>query len=259
MTGAGSGLGRELALAYAREGAEVLLCDVNQARAEETLALMPGSGHAVHVFDVSDPGAWQAMKQTIESRGRGIDVLFNNAGIASGGKIADIPDQEWARVMKINLDGVFFASRAIAPLMVQQRRGHILATASLAGFVGSPELGAYGVSKAAVIALSEILRQEMSVHGVRVSVVCPSFFKTNLLESLEISHDRVGKFAARQMARGELNATDVASYVLRQAERGQFLILPHAEARRVHWLKRLFPNWLARRVRQHFEMAEKAA
>lgn len=249
VTGGGSGLGRELCRALAARGQAVVVADRDLDRAGETLGLLAGAGHRVEALDVADDSSWQALKSRLDGQGIGVSLLANNAGVASGGEMAQVSRAEWDRVIAINLTGVYLGVAAFAPAMAAAGRGRILNVASFAGIAGSPLLGAYGVSKAGVISLSESLRVEMRVRGVSVHVLCPSFFQTNLLESAGAGTDpRVVGFARRQMQKGPLSAASVAQYTLAQMDRGRFMILPHAEARRYWWLKRLFPELCFRQL-----------
>lgn len=243
VTGGGSGLGRELCVALAARGQTVVVADRDLGRAAETVALLAGSGHRAEVLDVAEADSWAALKARLDGQGIRIGWLANNAGVASGGEMAQVAKAEWDRVLAINLTGVYLGVATFANDMAAAGGGSILNVASFAGIAGSPLLGAYGVSKAGVIALSESLRVEMATRGVSVHVLCPSFFQTNLLQSAGAGTDpRVVGFAQRQMQKGQLSAAEVAAYTLTQMDRGRFLILPHADARRYWWLKRLLPE-----------------
>lgn len=249
VTGGGSGLGREFCRELAVRGIRVVIADRDLARATETLALLGGDGHHAEALDVAEAGSWAALKARLDERGVSVSLLVNNAGVASGGEMAQVSPVEWDRVLAINLTGVYLGVATFAPAMAAAGRGRILNVASFAGLAGSPLLGAYGVSKAGVIALSESLRVEMAARDVAVHVLCPSFFQTNLLQSAGTGTDpRVLGFAQKQMQKGSLSAADVARYTLAQMDRGRFLILPHAEARRFWWLKRLFPELYFRQL-----------
>lgn len=249
VTGGGSGLGRELCLALAARGRSVVVADRDPSRAAETLGLLPGTGHRAEVLDVAEASSWAALKTRLNAQGIRVVWLANNAGVASGGEMAQVSKAEWDRVIAINLTGVYLGVASFAADMAAAGRGSILNVASFAGLAGAPLLGAYGVSKAGVIALSESLRVEMAASGVAVHVLCPSFFQTNLLQSAGAGTDpRVLGFAQRQMQKGAMSAADVAQYTLAQMERGRFLILPHAEARRYWWLKRLLPGFYFRQL-----------
>lgn len=253
ITGAGSGLGRALARSYAERGARVLVTDRDLERARTTVAELPGAGHEAAQLDVGSEAAMQTLREQLATRGMTVDILINNAGVASGGALSAIGAEEWRRVMNVNLDGVQRGIAAFVPDMIARRRGQVINIASLAGFAGAPLLGAYGVAKAGVIALSEILRAELAPYGIRVAVACPSFFPTALLESASSAvPPEVTAFAARAMRRGPLDAHAVAEYIVAAAESGRFLILPHREARVAHRLKRWFPEWYFRLLLRRF-------
>jgi NAD(P)-dependent dehydrogenase (short-subunit alcohol dehydrogenase family) len=243
ITGAGSGLGREMAMVYAQSGACVAVVDIVSERAEQTLAMLPGSGHKSYTTDVGDDASVLALRDAVLRDFGGVSVLINNAGIASAGKIAEVTPVEWQRVLNVNLTSVYRGVAAFVPTMEKAGRGCIINIASFAGIAAAPGLGAYGVTKAAVIALSEGLRAEVQPHGITVSVVCPSFFKTNLLESFR--GDGSAKFAntaSKLMERSVINAGDVARIVQTQAAAGRFMIFPHNEARTAWRFKRFFPE-----------------
>lgn len=249
VTGAGSGLGRELAIAYARRGDRVACVDLYADRAEETCRMLTGGGHMALVADVGSDAAMAALKAQVMGAWDGLDVLVNNAGIASGGEISGVSAAEWQRTMNINLMGVARGVREFVPMMQQQGRGLVINVASFAGLAGAPGLGAYGVAKAAVVALSEGLRAELHGAGIGVSVLCPSFFKTNLLQSVEGPEGLPLKhIAAKLMEQSPINAADVARYTIEHSERGQFLLLPHKDSRIRWWMKRHFPGLYFRQV-----------
>lgn len=256
ITGAGSGLGRELALAYAQRGERVACVDLYADRAEETRRMLSGGGHLALVADVGSDAAMAALKAQVMGAWEGLDVLVNNAGIASGGNLAEVSAAEWQRTMNVNLHGVARGVREFVPLMQAQRSGVVINVASFAGLAGAPGLGAYGVAKAAVVALSEGLRAEMHPYGVKVSVLCPSFFKTNLLqsvqgpESLPIKH-----IAARLMEQSPIDAAWVARYTIEESEGGRFLLLPHRDTRLRWWLKRHFPSIYFRQLLKYLGKA----
>lgn len=243
VTGAGSGLGRELALFYAHRGDRVACVDLHAERADETLRLLPGGGHQALVADVGSDAAMAALKAQVMGAWSGLDVLINNAGIACGGECARTSAAEWQRTININLMGVVRGVREFVPMMEAQGSGRIINVASFAGLAGAPGLGAYGVAKAGVVALSEGMRAELQPKGINVSVLCPNFFKTNLLQSYHGESDaQLKHVAARLMETSPINAADVARFAVEGSERGQFLLLPHRDTRWLWWLKRWMPG-----------------
>lgn len=241
ITGAGSGLGLALAHRYARSGARVACVDLVADRAEASAASLSGSGHLAHVADVGDDASMQALHDRIQREWGGIDVLINNAGIASVGPMVDTTMEEWRKIIDIDLLGVVRGCRLFLPAMLTARSGQIINTASFAGLAGAPGMMTYGVAKAAVVALSEQLRAETHHHGVRVSVICPAFFRTNLLETA-IASDKIKAKVLKLMDTSPDTLDGVADKVFAAAERGQFMIIP-TQREPMRWrMKRWFPN-----------------
>lgn len=248
ITGAGSGLGRELAINYAKRGARVAVVDLLVERAQETISVLSGHGHIAMEMNVSDPKDWQRLATQLKSEFGTVSVLINNAGIASSGEFLDTTDGEWDRVVAINLTSIQRGCKAILPLMLGARGGLIINTASFAGLAGAPETGVYGVTKAAVVAYSEILRAQMYARGLHVACLCPSFFKTNLLESFAPGHERMHKAVKALMERSALTASDVAEFAISRAEAGEFLLLPHKDSRSQWRAKRWMPEFYFKKM-----------
>jgi len=257
ITGAGSGLGREMAMIYAQRGDRVAVVDLYADRAEETRRLLVGGGHIALVADVGSDSAMTALRAQVIGAWEGVDVLVNNAGIASGGQIATVSMAEWQRTLNINLMGVVRGVREFVPLMQAQGHGRVLNIASFAGLAGAPGLGAYGVAKAAVVALSEGLRAELQPSGIHVSVLCPSFFKTNLLQSCSGPEgEQIKHVAAKLMDQSPIDAAFVARFTIDESERGRFLLLPHPDTRLRWRLKRFLPERYFREVLKYVAKAQ---
>lgn len=239
ITGAGSGLGLALAHRFARAGARVACVDLLGERAEAARAALPGDGHLALVADVGDDASMQALHDRIAAEWNGLDVLVNNAGIASGGPMTGTTMEEWRRILDIDLLGVVRGCRLFLPMMLAAKRGHVVNTASLAGLAAAPGIMSYGVAKAGVVALSEQLRAELHGSGVRVTVLCPAFFRTNLMETAIIDGD-AKRFAQKMMDRSRDTPDEIADRCFAAIERSDFLVLP---SRRTAWLWRL-KRWL---------------
>ena len=252
ITGAGSGIGQALAKRYAEAGCAVLCADIDVARAQETVALLHGTGHAAFQVDVGDDTSFDAFAAAVNARlaslGIGaLDVLVNNAGIASGGTMLDADMSEWRALFEIDLLSVVRGCRAFLPAMLAAGRGNIVSTASFAGLAGAPGIMTYGVAKAGVVTLSEQLRAEVAARGIRVSVACPSFFQTNLLQSFR-GTDRMRGFADSLMRSSADTLDSVADRYFEAAERGDFLILP-TRKESLRWrIKRWFPEYYFRKL-----------
>lgn len=260
ITGAGSGLGRAIALRFAAAGARLAVTDLEISAAQATLEgveKVGGSGFAA-ACDVRREEDFAALAQRVEREWGGLDVLVNNAGVATAGTVLDAPIEQWRWVLDINLLGCVRGCRALAPLMVAQGRGHIVNIASFAGIANPPALASYNAAKAAVISLSETLRFELAPHGVAVSVVCPSFFKTGLLESsrrqapaaLGNAAPQMERIVERLMEKAPLTAEDVAEAVYQAVRRRRFLVLPHTDERKRARLKRFAPELYFRVARK---------
>ncbi|SFM15988.1 SDR family oxidoreductase [Halopseudomonas yangmingensis] len=236
ITGAGSGLGRELALRYAREGARLALADINDRTGLEILALVEQAGGSgfVQRCDIRDFSQLAALAQRCSEQLGGVDVLINNAGVASGGFFADLSLEDWEWQISINLMGVVKACKAFVPMLLRQGKGQLINIASMAALLQPPGMSNYNVAKAGVVALSESLLAELKPQGISVSVVCPSFFRTNLLESWRGSDDGGKAQVARLFERSPISAADIADIIWRESQAGTFMILPH-EAGRESW------------------------
>ena len=247
ITGAGSGLGQALAQRYARTGGKVACVDIDAARAELTRASLPGDGHLALAANVASDDAMEQVHERIAREWGGLDVLVNNAGIATGGPMVETTMAEWRNVLDVNLLSVVRGCRLFLPGMIAAGRGHVVNTASFAGLAGAPSIMSYGVSKAAVVALSEQLRVELHGKGIRVSVLCPAFFRTNLLESWQ-GNPRLKAFADRMMETSPDTLDGVADRVFAAVERGDFLVLP-TRREPMRWrLKRWFPDTYFKQV-----------
>jgi NAD(P)-dependent dehydrogenase (short-subunit alcohol dehydrogenase family) len=184
VTGGARGLGRGIATAFARAGATVLICDVNEAgaaaAAREISAAGPGTVSAVRA-DVSHPADVTRVVQEALSRSGRLDHLVNNAGIVSIAPLLDTSPEDWDRVLDVNLKGVFLTTRAALPHLLGARAGSIVNIASQAGKRPNRYIAAYNASKAAVISLTRTAAVEAAPH-VRVNCVCPGFIDTELQE-----------------------------------------------------------------------------
>jgi NAD(P)-dependent dehydrogenase (short-subunit alcohol dehydrogenase family) len=244
ITGAGSGLGRALTLELAKRRARILVADINETGAEKTVRLAVQAGAEAHATrcDVSKSEEVMALLATADRTLGGVDLLVNNAGVAAGGPVGVIPLADWEWLMGINLWGVIYGCHTFVPRFKEQRGGHILNVASAAGILSAPLMAPYNVTKAGVIALSETLRAELDEEGISVTVLCPTFFRTNINVSARSHGDVDPSFVDRLMDRAKVQADGVARIAIDAVDAGRLYALPHQDGRFVWWFKRAAPE-----------------
>jgi NAD(P)-dependent dehydrogenase (short-subunit alcohol dehydrogenase family) len=242
ITGAASGLGRELALRWARTGARVALADINGERLAEVAREVTAAGGTalLQKCDVRLADDLDALVDACAQAWGGLDVFVNNAGVAGGGSFEKLTDEDWQWLLDINLMGVVRGARAATKQFRRQGSGHIVNIASMAGLLAPPGMSSYNVAKTGVVSLSETLHGELRPFGIRVTCVCPSFFRTNLMESLRTPDAGMRKSFDRLLDTSNITAADIAGMVFNAVARGDFLCLPHRKGRNAWWLKRAF-------------------
>lgn len=249
ITGGASGIGHALAVALAGRGDLVTVADIDAQRAD-SVAKELGSRHPGHVagagVDVQDAAAVAGLIQAVRDKHGRIDLVFNNVGVSVGGMAEEHTLEHWNRAIDVNLRGVVHGVHAAYPIMLEQGFGHIVNTASLAGLVPSPLKIAYTATKHAVVGLSLGLRAEGADRGVRVSVVCPGYVDTPLLDNVNAGLPQTahGPHARREATRlqGKLYPPDLlARDVLRGIDRNQAMIVAPSFARIAWWVFRYAP------------------
>jgi meso-butanediol dehydrogenase/(S,S)-butanediol dehydrogenase/diacetyl reductase len=182
VTGAGRGIGRATALELARLGADIAVAELDRATADRTASEVKGLGRRALVLptDVTSRAALAGMVDRAKGELGRIDILVNNAGIYRAAATLDVTEEHWDAVLDINAKAVFFASQAVLPTMIAQKRGSIVSLASMAGKIGSKTNLPYNASKAAVISITKSLALAHASDGVRVNCVCPGFVQTDM-------------------------------------------------------------------------------
>lgn len=182
VTGGGRGLGRAIALAYARAGADVAVASRTRRQIDEVADAIRALGRralAVEV-DVCDPRSVARMAQATRQEFGRIDILVNSAGVAGVERLSAMSDETWDVVIKTNLYGTFYCCREVVRMMIQRQAGSIINIASVAGVKGVPGFSAYGASKGGVIALTKVLALEVARDHVRVNAIAPGYFRTDM-------------------------------------------------------------------------------
>ncbi len=260
VTGAASGLGLALCKQLAGNGWTIGMADISATALEQKAAIIRqlGGTATTYVLDVADKHAYRTIADAFLKQYGGIDLLVNNAGVGDGGLVEEYSLENWDWLLGINLNGVIYGSSLFIPTMKAQGSGTIINIASAAAFTSLPRMGAYNVSKAAVLSLSETMSAELHSHGVRVSVVMPTFFKTHVMQH---SRGKEEDIAMSRLIFGTSIRTpeEIAAQVLTKAGKGQFHIVLNWDAKVMYRLKRYFPNlmlWLFRKGEQRKHIME---
>lgn len=234
ITGGASGLGLALARLVADRGDQVLVVDLADDRPDS----VPDSA-AYRRLDVRSQQDWDATLAHVKQTWGGLDLLVNNAGVATGGRIDVEAMADWERVLDINLLGVVRGCQTFTPMFKAQRSGHIVNTASLAGLVHGPGMSSYNAAKAGVVALSETLSYELAPWDIAVSAVCPAFFRTNLHTSFEGKDQAMQEAGVRLITKATRSADETAVVVLAGIDKRKRIILTDRLGHQAFWAKRL--------------------
>ncbi len=249
VTGSGSGIGRGMAMSFARRGVRVGVCDIREADAAETVRLIEAAGGTARAIrvDVSDRASVEEAVAAVESAFGPIAIACNNAGIAMHGvPLHEISAADWDWVIGVNIHGVINGIQAIIPRMLATGRpAHMVNTASIGGFQVNPNFltGAYSMTKYAVVALSEGLRNEMEGTGIGVSILAPAAVDTKIHLSERSRPERLGGATVRpqnhfmgDLIKGQMQPEEIGEQVASAIEAGDFYIFTHPDTKQ--WLDR---------------------
>ena len=216
VTGAAGGIGRASAIAFAREGAAVVVSDLQERSAdgEETVAMIREAGGRASfvVADVTRAADQAALVRAVIDTHGSFDFAHNNAGVELQATLVETTEEQWSRIIDVNLKGVWLGLQAQIPTLVAQRRGAIVNTASLAGLIAAPALGAYVASKHGVVGLTKTAAIECAPHDVRVNAVCPAAIATAMI--LELPPERAQELASPQALKRFGQPAEVAEAVV---------------------------------------------
>lgn len=242
ITGAGSGLGLSLALELAKDGWTLGLADLRKERVDEAarqVEKLGGKGFA-YSLDVSDKTGYKIVAENFLEK-VGIDVLINNAGVGDGGLIEEYGMDNWDWLVNINLMGVVYGCSLFVPYLKKQQSGCVVNISSAASYGNAPKMSAYNCTKAAVYSISETIYTELALHNVKVSVVMPLFFKTQLMDQCRGGKE-VEEMSEMLMTNAQLGPEEVAVKLLKGAGQGKFHIHITGKAAFLFHFKRFFPG-----------------
>jgi NAD(P)-dependent dehydrogenase (short-subunit alcohol dehydrogenase family) len=267
VTGAGSGIGRATALAFARRGANLAICDVNEGGLAETEAEARKLGVDVlsDRVDVARADEMQAFADAVHARVEAVDVLMNNAGVGLGGGLLETSLEDWRWIVDINLFGVVHGIHHFAPAMVRRGRGgHVVNVASMAAYTASSLLPAYVTTKFAVLGLSESLREELAPHRIGVTAICPGVINTPIVEASRMRGAQASPAARaetkRLYTRRNYSPERVAENVLKAIQKNRAVAPISPEAWTFYYAKRLAPGvvrWIGAQLNKQQAAAAK--
>ena len=258
VTGAGSGIGRETALLAARRGADLVICDVDDAGLADVEASARALGRRVvarHV-DVADRDQMRDFAEAVHGETGPVDLLVNNAGVGLAAGFLDTELEDWDWIVPINLMGVVHGCHFFVPRMVERGAGgHVVNLSSMAGFHATPALVAYTATKFAVLGLSEALREELRPHGIGVTAICPGIINTPITRNSRargaVADPKVRERVIAVYNRRNYGPERVARNILKAVERNRAVAPVAAEAWISYAIKRISPRlagWAARRM-----------
>ncbi|MFP4477636.1 MAG: SDR family NAD(P)-dependent oxidoreductase [Desulfatibacillaceae bacterium] len=256
ITGAGSGIGRQIALALGRKGARVIITDIREERISAVLAELSAMGVvcAGYRVDHADEADVHDFARQFLNDWRRVDILCSNAGVGGGGRIEEMSLDDWRWIMGVNFWGAVYLLNELVPSMIEQKGGSILITASIAGLVGLPGMSSYCSSKFAVVGLAESLGVELARHNISVSALCPGIINTNIIDDGRIymadetgasGQSKVAKFYATKGS----DPAIVARHAVRALERDKSVMPSPLHAWPLYLLKRVSPQFYRGAVR----------
>ncbi len=245
ITGAGSGIGRATALAFAADGFKVVACDVDQARLESLATELGDRALIVRKVDVSDRAQMAAFADAVHAQVPAADVIVNNAGVAVGGTFLETTLDDWDWLLGINLRGVVHGCHFFIPKMVERGTGgHVINISSIFGIYAAPKVTAYVASKFAVLGFSKSLRAELAPHRIGVTAICPGMINTSIIADGRMSAQldtRRAKLAAAFHSKGAPPAL-VAKTIIEAVRTNPAVRTVGRDAWAVHQLTKMAPD-----------------
>lgn len=253
ITGGGGGLGRALSVALAKDGWTIGITDIKQEGLDESKKLIEGAGGKAltYKFDVASREEYKSAFGSFLISAGGIDLLINNAGVGDGGLVGEYSLESWEWITGINQMAVVYGCHFAIPEMKKQKSGHIISIASAAGLANMPNMGMYNVTKSAVISLMETIYAEVWGFNIQASVVCPTFFRSNIMQYHK-GDETAAKIGQTIIERAKFSPDEIADYILTQAGNNKFYILHPWQAKMVYFLRRFLPNFFLKYKAKEF-------
>ncbi len=266
ITGAGSGIGKALALLAAEKGARLVLTDVNAESLNTVVSDVRARGGDVllaRAFDVSDHDAVRSFADELAREHGSADVVVNNAGIAIWGRVESMSHADWRKVIDVNLMGPIHVIECFVPAMIAAGRGgHLVNVSSAAGLFGLPWHAAYSASKFGLRGVSEVLRFDLERHGIKVSLVCPGGVNTGLVSTVKVagadSSSPAWEKLRTRFAKHAVTPEHAAACIVRGVERDHYMVYTSADIRLGQWFQARFPwpyEQVMRRLNREFDRA----
>jgi NAD(P)-dependent dehydrogenase (short-subunit alcohol dehydrogenase family) len=247
LTGAASGIGKATAIELAIHGAILFLTDINDNGLQETVDFIKSNNGKVGAYKAFDIAKFEQVKffaEELHAQHGAMDVVMNIAGISAWGAVDKMPHEEWNNIIDINLKGPIHIIESFVPAMMQQQKGHIVNVSSAAGLFGLPWHGAYSASKYGLRGLTDVLRNDLKRHNIRVHLVCPGAVDTGLVHTIKISGITISDAEMQQLKsrfqKHAISPKHAAQKILKGIERNNYLIFTSLDIRFGYWTKQKF-------------------